>query len=279
LITAIALGHDIGHAPFGHSGERALDKCLKNLNPNMSFKHEYHSLRVVDRLAKRISTDKCGLNLTYEVRDGIVSHCGENYYEYILHADKNKKQEDIYVTDHRHCMPYTLEACLVRIVDKIAYVGRDIEDAIRAKLMDYHDIAPGIRSVLGSTNAEMINTLVLDLIENSYNREHIRLSDETGDALKEMILANNKLIYQSNMIKRYEANTYNVIEGLFSYIYESVKKVQAGEINNKTARKLSEYLEDKVYDKEEKPEQITVDYIAGMTDAYALKCFEEIYWI
>ena len=132
LITAIALGHDIGHAPFGHSGERALSRCVNAVNSDLSFKHEYHSLRVVDRLSTRIShekiNEKCGLNLTYEVRDGIVSHCGENYDEYILWADKDKNPEKIYTTSHRDCMPCTLEACVVRLVDKIAYVGRDIED-------------------------------------------------------------------------------------------------------------------------------------------------------
>lgn len=280
LINAISLGHDIGHAPFGHSGERALDRCVKKINPELSFKHEYHSLRVIDRLAKRISTSQCGLNLTYEVRDGIVSHCGENYYEYILHADRSKRSEDIYTTDHRHCMPYTLEACLVRLVDKIAYVGRDIEDAIRAKLMDYHDISPEIRNVLGSTNAEMINTLVVDLIENSFEKDQIRLSDERGHALKEMIFDNNKQIYQSGMIKRYENNASNAIEGLFEYVYHAVCKLQAGEASESNMiRRLKDYIDDKSYGPEEKPEQITVDYIAGMTDAYALKCYEDIYWI
>jgi dGTPase len=282
LITAIALGHDIGHAPFGHSGERALEKCLKDRNLPISFKHEYHSLRVVDRLAKRISSqEKCGLNLTYEVRDGIVSHCGENYYEYILYADKSKKMEDIYTQDHRHCMPYTLEACLVRLVDKIAYVGRDIEDAIRAKIMDYNDISPEIRNVLGSTNAEIINNLVVDVIENSYDTEYIRLSDERGAALKEMILENNEHIYQSKIIKRYEKNAYNVIEGLFEYIYDAVKRIRNGVVDttSKIDRRLVGFMKEKQYDESEKPEQITVDYIAGMTDAYALSVYEEIYWI
>ncbi|NLN03458.1 MAG: HD domain-containing protein [Clostridiaceae bacterium] len=282
LITAIALGHDVGHAPFGHSGERALEKCLRDRNLDLSFKHEYHSLRVVDRLAKRISSqEKCGLNLTYEVRDGIVSHCGENYYEYVLYADRNKKMDEIYTQDHRNCMPYTLEACLVRLVDKIAYVGRDIEDAIRARIMDYNDISPEIRTVLGSTNAEIINNLVVDVIENSYGTEYIRLSDERGEALKEMILENNEHIYQSKIIKRYEKNAYNVIEGLFEYIYDAVNNIRNGEVdeNNKIHRRLVGFMNEKQYEENEKTEQITVDYIAGMTDAYALSVYEEIYWI
>lgn len=306
LLTAIALGHDIGHAPFGHSGERALDKMLNAINPELHFHHENHSLRVADRLSKRISqemiADRCGLNLTYEVRDGIVSHCGENYDEYELKADKNKKPELIYTTDHRYCMPYTTEACLVRLVDKIAYVGRDIEDAIRAKLIDYNDISPEIRKTLGSTNGEMINTLVVDLIENSYDTEYIRLSPEKGQALKEMISANNKNIYKSDMIKQYEKNATNTMEGLFKMLYgyvcdiwgEAIAGTPAGAVvvpshvlermlareDSAVRRRLVKYIYEKGYGpKEALPEQIVTDYIAGMTDAYALKTYEEIYWI
>lgn len=299
LITAIALGHDVGHAPFGHSGERQLDKCLKARHPELEFSHEKHSLRVVDRLSTRISKEKinskCGLNLTYEVRDGIVSHCGENYDEYILHADKTKKPEDIYTTDHRHTMPYTLEACVVRLVDKIAYVGRDIEDAMRAKLMDYSDISGEIRSELGETNGKMIDTLVVDLIENSYDSDEIRLSDEKGQALRDMILTNNKYIYRAPMITRYENTADNAVEGLFDSIYSMTDKIlekardKGGEnaripeieltASTKIEEKLLEFMQEKNYSVLEKPGQITVDYIAGMTDSYALGMFEELYWI
>ena len=306
LLTAIALGHDIGHAPFGHSGERALNTMLSAVNPALHFHHENHSLRVADRLSKRISqemiADRCGLNLTYEVRDGIVSHCGENYDEYILKADKQKKPEAIYSDDHRHKMPYTTEACLVRLVDKIAYVGRDIEDAIRAKLIDYNDIDPEVRKVLGATNGEMINTLVMDLIESSYGTEYIRLSPEKGQALKEMILQNNQNIYKSDMIQQYEKNATNTMEGLFTMLYRYVKdiwgealagtpadacaiptsvweKLLASE-ESSVKRRLIKYISEKGYGpREAPPEQIVTDYIAGMTDAYALKTYEEIYWI
>lgn len=299
LITAIALGHDVGHAPFGHSGERQLNKCLKSRHPELEFSHEKHSLRVVDRLSTRISKEKinskCGLNLTYEVRDGIVSHCGENYDEYILRADKTKRPEDIYTTDHRHTMPYTLEACVVRLVDKIAYVGRDIEDAMRAKLMDYSDISGEIRSELGETNGKMIDTLVVDLIENSYDTDEIRLSDEKGQALRDMILTNNKYIYRAPMITRYENTADNAVEGLFDSIYSMTEKIlekardKGGEdaripeigltASTKIEEKLLEFMQEKNYSADEKPGQITVDYIAGMTDSYALGMFEELYWI
>ncbi|MBR5786577.1 MAG: HD domain-containing protein [Clostridia bacterium] len=282
LINAIALGHDVGHAPFGHTGERVLDSCIKKINPALSFHHESHSLRVVDRLSERISKEKIfeknGLNLTYEVRDGIVSHCGENYDEYVLYADKMKDPNLIYETEHRKCMPYTLEACVVRLVDKIAYVGRDIEDAIRAKLIDYKDISPEIRCELGATNGEMINTLVLDLIENSYNTEYIRLSRAKGEALREMILTNNKQIYQSGLLRRYEITAKNAIEGLFEILYENAKNLDRKN-KSKTMQRLISYIDEKGYGEEEQPEQIVTDYIAGMTDAYALQTFEDLYWI
>ena len=282
LINAIALGHDVGHAPFGHTGERVLDSCIKKINPALSFHHESHSLRVVDRLSERISKEKIyeknGLNLTYEVRDGIVSHCGENYDEYVLYADKMKDPNLIYETEHRKCMPYTLEACVVRLVDKIAYVGRDIEDAIRAKLIDYKDISPEIRCELGATNGEMINTLVLDLIENSYNTEYIRLSRAKGEALREMILTNNKQIYQSGLLRRYEITAKNAIEGLFEILYENAKNLDRKN-KSKTMQRLISYIDEKGYGEDEQPEQIVTDYIAGMTDAYALQTFEDLYWI
>ncbi len=282
LINAIALGHDVGHAPFGHSGERALDACIRKINPELSFRHEYHSLRVVDRLCERISKEKsyegCGLNLTYEVRDGIVSHCGENYDEYILYADKMKDPNLIYETEHRKCMPCTLEACVVRLVDKIAYVGRDIEDAIRARLIDYKDIASEIRYELGATNGEMINTLVLDLIENSYNTEYIRLSKARGEALREMIMTNNKQIYQAPMIRRYEINAKNAVEGLFEAFYDMLKHPEKKN-KSKHAQNFNKFILEKEYKPEEPIEQIVTDYIAGMTDAYALQTFEDLYWI
>ncbi len=308
LLAAIALGHDLGHAPFGHSGERALNRMLNEINPELHFHHENHSLRVADRLSKRISQEKiaghCGLNLTYEVRDGIVSHCGENYEEFRLHADKTKKPENIYTTDHRHCMPYTLEACLVRLVDKIAYVGRDIEDAIRAQLIDYNDISKEVRNVLGSTNGEMINTLVKDLIENSYGKEEICLSEEKGLALRDMIMENNQNIYRSEMIIQYEKNADNTMAGLFKMLYsyakeiwEEAKAATPADIDPMTVpvdtltnlmsvdspavkNRLIKFILDKAYGiGEVPPEQIVTDYIAGMTDAYALKTFEELYWI
>ena len=163
-------------------------------------------------------------------------------------------------------------------MDKIAYVGRDIEDAIRAKLIDYKDINPEIKRELGSTNGEMINALVLDLIENSYNTEYIRLSRAKGEALREMILTNNKQIYQSSLLRRYEITAKNAIEGLFEILYENAKNLDRKN-KSKTMQRLISYIDEKGYKEDEAPEQIVMDYIAGMTDAYALQTFEDLYWI
>ncbi|MGI6777722.1 MAG: HD domain-containing protein [Acetivibrionales bacterium] len=283
LAYAIALGHDLGHAPFGHSGERVLDSCIKKVNPESCFQHEIHSLRVVDKLATRVSKEKInnrhGLNLTFEVRDGIVSHCGENYNEYTLHRDCGKNFKSLLDPVHNVRLPYTLEACIVRLVDKIAYVGRDIEDALRVKLMDIEDIPREIRKVLGHTNGEIINTLVIDLIENSYGKECIQLSKEKGEALEKLIRENVRLIYQADKIKRYEKTAQNVIEGLFFNLLEAAKDpemLKSSEL--KVYRMFYSFIQDMDY-KEEPDEQKVIDYVAGMTDNFALKCFDEIFWV
>jgi len=284
LTNAIALGHDLGHAPFGHSGEKVLDRCLKKINPSFSFQHELHSLRVVDRLATRISrekvNEKCGLNLTFEVRDGIACHCGENYDEYELERDTTKNMASLANMKNRSDKPYTLEACIVRLVDKIAYVGRDIEDALRVKLIDMNDIPLDIRNTLGHTNGEIINTLVIDIIENSFGRDCIRMSREKGEALASLIKENVRLIYQSDKIKRYEKTAENVIEGLFYDLLDKMRDFE--ELKNSDLniyRKFYNFVVDKDYDETEPDEQKVVDFIAGMTDGFAIKCFDEIYWM
>jgi dGTPase len=284
LTYAIALGHDLGHAPFGHSGEKVLDRCLKKINPSYSFQHELHSLRVVDRLATRVSREKiyekCGLNLTFEVRDGIVCHCGENYDEYSLKRDCNKNPESLNALTFRSQNPYTLEACIVRLVDKIAYVGRDIEDALRVRLMDINDIPKEICNELGYTNGEIINTLVCDMIENSYGKDCIQLSKEKGEALEKLINENVRLIYQSDRIKRYEKTAENVLEGLFFDLLENIKDIERLKSREqKVYRKFINFIKDIGYSKEDTDEQKVVDFIAGMTDNFALSCFDEIYWL
>ncbi len=284
LTYAIALGHDLGHAPFGHSGERVLNQCMKNINPDWSFQHELHSLRVVERLATRLSKEKidekCGLNLTFEVKDGIVSHCGERYNEYKLTRDTSKTPQSLIGIKKRGALPYSLEACIVRLVDKIAYVGRDIEDAVRVKLMDMQDIDKNIRNELGNTNGEIINTLVIDLVENSYEKDCIQLSKEKGEALEKLINENVRLIYKADKITRYEKIAQTTIEGLFVSLLNSLEDFEKLKTSDKKVyRMFYNYIIDKDYDKNESDAQKAIDFLAGMTDSFAQNCFEEIYWL
>lgn len=284
LTYAIALGHDLGHAPFGHSGERVLDKCMKKTDAAASFQHELHSLRVVEKLATRISREKineyCGLNLTFEVKDGIVSHCGEKYNEYSLTRDLTKNPESLHNIKNRGALPYTLEACIVRLVDKIAYVGRDIEDAVRVNLMNMQDIPKDIRNELGHTNGEIINTLVCDMVENSYGRNCIQLSPSKGQALEKLINENVRLIYKADKITRYEKIAENTLEGLFDSLLESLSDFERLQYSDQRVyRMFYKFILDKNYDKYESNAQKVIDFIAGMTDSFAQSCFEEIYWM
>ena len=283
LTNAIALGHDLGHAPFGHSGEKALNRCVKKYSPESGFKHELHSLRVVDRLATRISNEKinskCGLNLTFEVRDGIACHCGEKYDEFFIQRDKSKTMESLVGLKDRAQNPYTLEACIVRLVDKIAYVGRDIEDAVRVNLLNINDISKDITDELGNTNGQIINTLVIDLIENSYEKDFISLSKEKGEALSALINENVRLIYKADRILRYEKQAENIIEGLFDNLITVLNNpdmLKKSEL--KVHKMFSNYIKDISYGEEEMQVQKVIDFVAGMTDQFATNCFEEIYW-
>lgn len=277
LIQAISLGHDLGHAPFGHSGEKTLDECLKKHQADLSFQHELHGLRVVDQLATHHG--RPGLNLTFEVRDGIVSHCGETYDEYELSPNRKKKPGELIAVARSHGMPATLEGCVVRMADKIAYVGRDIEDAIRAGLMEFEDLPSEIQTALGRTNGEIINTLVTDIIQNSYQRDAIVLSRERGQSMRELLQENFERIYRSEKIRRYEKMVKNVIEGLFEALLPLTQDTEKlATSDNRVFQSFYRYLKERFPDLSQLNAQHVVDYIAGMTDSFATKCFEDIYW-
>ena len=280
LVEAIALGHDLGHAPFGHTGEKVLENCAKKYDPDMIFRHEFQSLRVVDLLAERSNGRPEGINLSFEVRDGIVSHCGETYSEYIISPFREKPTE--LILDPKKALtskPSTLEGCVVRISDKIAYIGRDIEDAVMAGIMEMEDIPHAITSTLGSTNPQIINTLVRNLIHNSLDKDEIRLSDEAGQAMKELLEENVAQIYRSEKIRRYENTIKNALEGLFEGLMGAMQdKEKAERSNNTVFRDIAKYTRDYPI-KGANDVQIVVDYISGMTDSYATACYEKIYWI
>ncbi len=275
LIEAIALGHDIGHAPFGHSGEYELCDCLKKQGADFDFHHEAHSLRVVDLLASHHGEH--GLNLTFEVRDGIVSHCGERYGEYHLCPDRDKTEAQVQTSGSTHHAPATLEGCVVRMADKIAYVGRDIEDAARAQLMDFADIPKQVRAVLGESNGEIINTLVCDIINHSLDEDAINMSVEVGEALEELLQANVTHIYRAEKISTYESISRKIINSLFHGLLAYADDPE------KLAYSQTDVLRDFKHFLEQHPEpqagnmRKVTDYIAGMTDHYADRVFTELY--
>lgn len=277
LIEAIALGHDLGHAPFGHTGEKSLNRCLSSSEPGRIFQHERHGLRVIDELAVRHG--RKGLNLSFEVRDGISSHCGETYGEHVLIPDRSKPTESITSALAGSCMPATLEACVVRIADKIAYVGRDIEDAARAGIMEFGDIPPTIQTALGRTNGQIINTLVTDIVEHSHNEDAIILSDERGQLMQQLLLANVERIYRSEKVRRYEKMVTNVLEGLFEALLLAAQdREKLAASKNRVYQGMAAFIAERGYPLTEPPAQIVTDYIAGMTDTYATRCFESLYW-
>lgn len=233
LTEAIALGHDLGHTPFGHIGEEALTDCLKEVNaPKKIFRHNEQSLRVVDFIEKKGR----GLNLTYEVRDGILNHTG----------DKD---------------PETLEGQVVKICDRIAYVNHDIDDALRAGVISFSDLPQEPIAVLGQTHGERINTLVNDMIKASADLERIRLSPEVGKALNELRSWLFEAVYLNPYAKSEDKKAKQMLKELFYYFYERPQE-------------LPEAF--KPQDEEELPVRIC-DYIAGMTDRFALRVFEELF--
>lgn len=275
LIEAIALGHDIGHSPFGHKGEKYLnDICIKE---NIGyFYHNAQSVRVLKELEK--------LNISLQTLDGILAHNGEiliNEYKY----DKDKTEQD-FITDlqstfikedySRKIIPMTLEASVVRLSDVIAYIGRDIEDSIKIGTIRREDVPQSITKVLGDNNSKIVDTLIKDIITNSFGKPYLTFSDEVFNALMELKDWNYKNIYASD-----EANkNQDIVEKLFYKLYYCyLNKVQNWDLesNNlsQSEKNLFNFVEQKDDDTDIK--RAIIDYIAGQTDQYFLKeCVEHV---
>ena len=229
LVEAIALGHDLGHTPFGHTGERVLNRLLKN-----GFEHCEQSLRIVEKLEKNGK----GLNLTKEVRDGILNH-------------RTKGN------------PFTIEGQVVRISDKIAYINHDIDDAISAKIILNEDIPIDICKVLGYTVHDRINTLIIDLVENSKDSPQIKQSNEVKEAMDDLRKWLFTHLYTNSIAKKEEKKAEKLIEMLYEYYSQNVDLLP------------QEYIF--LIDKNENVSQVVADYIAGMTDDYAVNQFNSIF--
>lgn len=224
LTEAISLGHDLGHTPFGHTGEEALSRVLAA--HGRSFRHNEHSLRVVDHLEK----DGEGINLTLEVRDGILNHTGKG-------------------------SPATREGEIVRVADRIAYVNHDVDDALRAGIISVEDLPAGPVEVLGEKMSVRIDTLVRDMISTSNERGEISLSDEVYGALMELRSWLFRNVY-SNPRLRENDQAGEVVAALFEYYLEHPRERARSDPD---------------------PVTETTDFVAGMTDRYALATYKKLF--
>lgn len=275
---AMGLGHDLGHPPFGHAGEELINEIVRRESPSSPpFQHEVHSLRVADKLAN----EDRGLNLTYAVRDGIISHCGEIDDYPIQPSSDYPALETI---KHRGKLPSSWEGCVVRISDTIAYLGRDIEDAARAPLLKNEDIPDEIRRELGTKNGEIINTLVLDVIQFGRDDGRVGFSEEKQQLVARLRDFNAEHIYSHEVLLEYRAYCSRILNALFEHLLKKCKKwrsdyAEAHESRRFVDNHFAYYMQKlkPIYDEEgASPIQIVVDYVAGMTDDYALRCYEEI---
>ena len=229
LAEAIALGHDLGHTPFGHAGERALN----NICP-LGFEHSVQSVRTVDVLEK----SGVGLNLTMEVRDGILNHQTAG-------------------------MPSTLEGKIVRFSDKIAYIHHDMDDSIRAGILTEADIPKNISSVLGKTTGERLNTLIHDLVINSQDKNDICMSQEVDRAMKELRQFMFERVYHNRSAKLEEKKAEQLMVTLYEYYMKNIHL-------------LPQEYQRMLYDGEQQ-ERVVCDYVGAMTDRFAIAQYEEIY--
>ena len=266
LIEAMALGHDIGHTPLGHTGEKILNE-ISLRETNTMFNHNIQSVRVF----KDIEKNGLGLNLTIETLDGIMAHNGEivnPIYEPV------KKTKDEFLAEYeasytdkdviKKMRPMTLEGCVVRISDVIGYLGRDIEDAIKVGVLDRSSVPDSIKNVLGTTNKEIVNSIITDIIKNSLDKPYIKLSEDVFKAISDLKDFNYEYIYKKA-----------ITDDDFEYYREGMNNIYNEALNdiindNKDSDIYKIYLNemDSNYLNNTSKERMVIDYIAGMTDDF-----------
>ncbi|NOR45918.1 MAG: HD domain-containing protein [Candidatus Delongbacteria bacterium] len=265
LIEAAALGHDLGHTPFGHDGEMFLsNECEKH--GIGKFHHNIHSLYIVDNFSYKGK----GMNLTFQTRDAIISHDGEIHQNKLKpHINKTEKDIESYITSMKNSKyakiaPMTMEGCVIRLSDTIAYIGTDIEDAIHLNLIKRNDIPKSVTDILGNNNGRIIDTLVKDITMNSYDKPYIAFSSEIGNALKELKAFNYENIYGNEKLKRDRKKIEKGFEILFeTYLEDLATQNKDSDIfKHFLNSKKSEY-KDSISDAEK-----VKDFIASMTDRY-----------
>lgn len=275
LIEAIALGHDLGHVPFGHTGEKILNELSLKYD-NTYFNHNVQSVRQLMVLEKHGN----GANITVQVLDGIMCHNGE-----FLEGEYSPKEKDASKFLHEyektytdkeminHLVPMTLEACVVRISDMIAYLGKDIDDAITLGLLSREQLPKEVTSVLGSSNKKIVNTIILDIIENSQNKNYIKLSNRVFKAMNLLKEFNYKEIYNKANTKE-QLDYYNE---MFKVVFESCKK--AIEENDYEHDVFKYFLNDMNLEYKESTNDVrkVIDYIAGMTDDFLINQYKKYF--
>jgi len=274
LIEAIALGHDIGHPPFGHEGEQYLSDLCKE-NGIYSFHHNVQGVRFLDVIEQRGD----GWNLTLQVLDGILCHDGEVHTEYLKpNRDKSwdsldKEMEERIKREEVDLVPMTLEGCVVKFADVFGYIGRDFEDAITVKLINRKDLPQDCIATLGNTNSKIINTLVTNLIGNSLESDHLSLSTDVSEALKKLKQFNYEKIYLNPEIK----GQSNKIQKMFGFLFDTFLRDMQEE--NETSWIFDHFLKKmkSKYIKDNDPAQIVKDFISGMTDDYFNNAFRNKY--
>lgn len=229
LVEAIALGHDLGHTPFGHAGEKVLDSLCEG-----GFRHYEQSVRIVEKLEK----DGQGLNLTWEVRDGIFNH-------------------------QLSLMPATMEGKVVRLADKIAYIHHDMDDAIRAQVLGEEDVPAEFRRILGGSSKERLNTLIHDIVFNSEGRPDICMSPEVEAAMKGLRAFMYDQVYTNPVAKGEEDKAKELLKRLFAYYMDHISVLPQQYLN--------------MIEEGERKDRVVCDYIAGMTDQYAVSTFQSLY--
>ncbi|WP_027400032.1 deoxyguanosinetriphosphate triphosphohydrolase family protein [Anaerovorax odorimutans] len=279
LIEAIALGHDIGHTPFGHAGEKFLNELLLE-NTDRFFNHNVHSVRVFDTLFVR--------NLSLQTLDGILCHNGEFEQKEYRPSGLQKfeifdeKVEDCYIDKSNidKLIPSTLEGCVVRICDMIAYLGKDRQDAKKANLL--LEDSQFTKGTIGVENAQIINNLTVNIIENSYGKDYIQMDKEIFEELKTAKRENYEIIYQNERIDQlYNENIKPMFRELYYKLLKDIKSKSKDSVIYKHHIQFIEnnrryyYPEEKYIEQE--PNQIVVDYIASMTDDYFVDLYNYLF--
>jgi dGTPase len=274
LIEAISLGHDIGHTPFGHDGEKFLSELCEESGIGY-FLHNVQSVQFLDKLERKGK----GWNLSLQTLDGILCHDGEIHNQ-SLKPERGKTfetlEQEILMKKNNpdvKLIPMSLEGCIVRMADTISYIGRDIEDAIRLDVIKRSDLPAESVKVLGNTNGNIIYNLVTDVIKNSYLNIHIAFSPEVSEALRRLKAFNLERIYLNPVIKKHTP----LIRDLFRMLFE--RYIGDLEKDNRESVIFINFLQDisREYTAKHRKEEIVRDFIAGMTDRYFLsQCPEKM---